>query len=93
MSAKPYRFRLYVVGGQVGSLRAEPDLRQVLESLVPGRYDLEVVDLLARPDLAKGDEVAIAPTVLRLHPAPPRRVMGSLADASKVAAALDLPVP
>ena len=93
MANKPYRLRLYVVGGQVGSLRAEPDLRQALEACIPGQYDLEVVDLRGRPDLAEIDRVLAAPTVLRLAPAPVRRVVGSLADPVRVAQALDLPPP
>ena len=88
---RPYRFRLYVLGGQVGSARAEPDLRHVLEAAVPDQYELEVIDLRTRPDLAQADRVIAAPTVIRLAPEPVRRVIGSLADARSVAAALGLP--
>lgn len=91
MPGKPYRFRLYVVGGQVGSLRAEPDLREALEACVAGQYELEVVDLRARPDLAEADRVMAAPTVIRLAPLPERRAVGSLADAARVGRALALP--
>lgn len=91
MADKPYRFRLYLVGGQVGSSRAEPDLRQALDACIPGRYELEVVDLRARPDLARVDGVIAAPTVLRLAPEPGRRATGSLADAAALRVALDLP--
>ena len=88
-----YRLRLYVVGGHVGSLRAEPDLRQALEACVPGAYELEVIDLRARPDLAERDRVVAAPTVIRLAPGPARRAIGALADARAVSAALGLPPP
>ena len=91
MTAKPYRFRLYIVGGHVGSARAEPDLRQVLDACVPGCYDLEVIDLNARPDLAQADQVIAAPTVIRIAPDPVRRAVGSLSSTPGVAAALDLP--
>ena len=89
---RPWRFRLYMVGGHVGSARAEPDLRQVLDACVPDAYELEVIDLNARPDLAKADQVMAAPTVIRLAPDPVRRAVGSLASAPAVAAALGLPV-
>jgi len=91
--AKAWRFRLYVVGGHVGSARAEPDLRQVLDACIPDAYELEVVDLSARPDLAKADQVMAAPTVIRLAPEPVRRAVGSLASIPAVAAALGLQVP
>jgi circadian clock protein KaiB len=90
---KPYRFRLYMVGGQVGSLRSEPDLRLALDASLPGGYELEVVDLRARPDLAEADRVIAAPTVIRLAPTPQRRAVGNLADAARVSAALGLPTP
>ena len=90
---KPYRFRLYMVGGQVGSLRSEPDLRLALDARLPGGYELEVVDLRARPDLAEADRVFAAPTVIRLAPTPQRRAVGNLADAARVSAALGLPTP
>ena len=90
--AKAYRFRLYIVGGHVGSARAEPDLRQVLDACVPESYDLEVIDLNARPDLAQADQVIAAPTVIRLFPDPVRRAVGSLRSTPAVAAALGLPL-
>lgn len=91
MKNKTYRFRLYVVGGHVGSSKAEPDLRQALDASVPGEYSLEVIDLRARPDLAEADKVIAAPTVIRLSPAPVRRAIGSLTDPQAVCAALALP--
>jgi circadian clock protein KaiB len=86
-----YRFRLFIVGGNVGSAKAEPDLRAVLEARLPGDYELEVVDIVAQPERAREDQVMAAPTVIRLAPAPQRRAVGSLADPDKVAEALGLP--
>jgi len=90
---KPFRFRLYVAGGHVGSARAEPDLRQALDACVAGGYDLEVVDINARPDLARADEVLAVPTVIRVWPEPRRRAVGALASVVAVASALELPLP
>ena len=81
------------MGGHVGSARAEPDLRESLDACIPGRYDLEVVDLRARPDLGAADQVMAVPTVIRLAPEPVRRAVGDLGDARQLAAALDIPPP
>ena len=90
MAAERLRFRLYIAAGQVGSARAEPDLRRSLDLCLPGGYDLEVVGIQSRPDLAAADQVLVAPTVLRLsHPV--RRAIGSLDDPAALAAALGLP--
>ena len=88
-----HRFRLYIVGGHVGSQRAEPDLRQSLDACLPQGYEMEIVDLRSRPDLAAADRVIAAPAVLRLAPGPQRRAVGSLSDARALAAALGLPEP
>ena len=93
MPTRKYAFRLYIVGGNVGSARAEPDLRQALDACLPQGYDLEVVDLRARPDLAEIDRVIAAPTVIRLSPQPVRRAIGSLSDPKALSAALSLPQP
>lgn len=88
-----YRFRLYVLGGNVGSARAEPDLRQALDTYLPQGYALEVIDLRARPDLAQADRVLAAPTVIRLLPMPAKRATGTFSDPRGVASALGLPLP
>ena len=92
MAAERFRFRLYIVGGHVGSERAEPDLRHALDGCLGQGYELEVVDLRARPDLAAADRVMAAPTVIRLSPAPVRRAVGVLADGGAVAKALGLAI-
>lgn len=71
----------------------EPDLRAALDACIAGRYELDVVDLRARPDLAAADQVIVAPTVLRLAPPPVRRAVGELSDAGELAVALELPPP
>jgi circadian clock protein KaiB len=91
VSAAPAaRFRLYIMGGHIGSARAEPDLRRALEAYLPGAYQLEVVDLRSRSDLAAADDVMIVPTVLRLDAASRRRAAGDFSDPAGVAAALGL---
>jgi circadian clock protein KaiB len=49
-----------------------------------------VVDVVHDPDAAEHARILTTPTVVREHPAPPRRVTGDLGDAARVLAALDL---
>lgn len=93
MATLRYRFRLYIPAGQIGSSRAEPDLRHSLDACIRGAYELEVVDLRARPDLAEADKVMVAPAVIRLEPPPECRAIGELSDARALATALELPLP
>jgi circadian clock protein KaiB len=88
-----YSFRLYVAGQTERSQAAVANLRSLCESMVPGRYELEVVDAAERPDVASEERILATPTVVRLAPLPQRRVIGDLSDHSRTAAALGLPNP
>jgi circadian clock protein KaiB len=66
-------------------------MRLLCDSRLPGGYELEIIDTLERPDLAEGDSILIAPTVVRVEPKPQRRVYGDLSDHARAVAALGLP--
>jgi circadian clock protein KaiB len=86
-----FAFCLYVAGQTERSLAAEANLRMLCESLLPGDYDLEVIDAVEQPGLAEEQRILATPTVLRLAPAPQRRVIGDLSDHRRTARALGLP--
>jgi circadian clock protein KaiB len=89
-----YVLRLYVTGQTPRSLRAIQNIKQICETHLKGRYDLEVIDIYKRPSLAKGERVIAAPTLVKSLPAPIRRFVGDLSDTEKVLFGLDLvPVP
>jgi circadian clock protein KaiB len=50
--------------------------------------ELEIVDLMDEPLRALADAIVVTPTLLRLHPLPVRRVIGSLSDSAQVLIAL-----
>lgn len=86
-----FTFRLYVAGHTERSLAAEANLRVICESLLPGGYDLQVIDAAEQPALAEEQRILATPTVLRLAPPPRRRVIGDLSDHRRAAYALGLP--
>ncbi|RRO20781.1 circadian clock protein KaiB [Saccharopolyspora rhizosphaerae] len=86
-----FSFRLFVVGQTERSQAAWTNLRTVCERLVPGRYEIEVVDAAEHPELAAEQRVLATPTVVRIAPGPQRRVVGDLSDHSRTTAALGLP--
>jgi circadian clock protein KaiB len=86
-----YSFRLYVAGGTARAQAAERNLHRVCENHLAGDYQVEVVDVRHRPDLAAQDRVMATPTVLRLAPSPQLRVIGELSDLERTAAFLGLP--
>ena len=82
--------RLYVTGQSPRSVTALANLRTVCEEHLAGRYQLEVIDLLVEPGLARGDEIVAVPTLVRILPAPIRKIIGDLSDTEKVLVGLQL---
>jgi len=63
--AKLWQLRLYVMGQTPKSLTALSNLMKICESHLKVRYRITVIDLMKRPQLAKGDQILAIPTVVR----------------------------
>jgi circadian clock protein KaiB len=85
-----YILRLYVTGGTLSSLRAIAKVRAVCDELLAGRYQLQVIDIYQQPALAAGDQITVAPTLVRRAPGPLRKLMGDLSDRERILAGLEL---
>ncbi|OQW32651.1 MAG: circadian clock protein KaiB [Nitrospira sp. SG-bin1] len=88
--AKQWELRLYVAGQTPKCLTAFANLKKICEEHLAGRYDIELVDLLERPQLAKGDQILAIPTLVRKLPEPVRKIIGDLSNAERVLVGLDL---
>ncbi len=84
------RLTLYVSGQTPRSLRAAADLRRLCDEELAGVYDLVVIDVLERPQLAAREHILATPTVVKERPGPCRRVIGDLSDPDQVILGLDL---
>lgn len=89
-AGKGWQLRLYVAGQTPKSLAAFSNLKQICESHLSGRYSIEVIDLVAHPQLAKGDQILALPTLVRKLPEPVRKIIGDLSDTQRVLVGLDL---
>jgi circadian clock protein KaiB len=89
-SKERYTLRLYVSGATPCSMRAIENVRALCEEHLPGRYDLEVVDIYQQPGLAEDDGILAAPTLVRRLPLPLRRLVGDLSDPERVLGRLNL---
>ena len=85
-----WQLRLYVAGQTPKSLTAFSNLKKICENHLRGRYRIEVIDLLARPQLSKGDQILAIPTLVRKLPVPVRKIIGDLSDTQRVLVGLDL---
>jgi len=82
--------RLYITGTTPGSARAIKQVRQVCEEHLNGRYDLEVIDIYQLPALAKNDQIIATPTLVKVLPAPLRRLIGDLSNVNSVLFGMDI---
>ena len=89
-SADTYVLRLYVAGQTPKSLLAFANLKKICEEHLAGRYQIEVIDLLEHPHLARGDQILAIPTLVRRLPEPVRKIIGDLSDTERVLVGLDL---
>jgi circadian clock protein KaiB len=82
--------RLYVAGQSRKSLTALANLKRLCEAHLPGRYHIEVVDLLQTPQLAAGDQILAIPTLVRKLPAPMRKIIGDFSNEERALVGLDV---
>lgn len=85
--------KLYVAGQTPRSLAALANLKQVCDTYLPGRYRIQVIDLVKKPQLASGDQILAVPTLVRRLPEPIRKIIGDLSNKNRLLVGLDMQAP
>jgi circadian clock protein KaiB len=85
-----WELRLYVAGETTRSVAALANLRKICEDHLAGKYSIEVIDLLDRPQLARGEQIIAIPTLERRLPEPVRKIIGDLSNTERVLIGLDI---
>jgi circadian clock protein KaiB len=88
--APEYVLRLYVTGSTPRSTQAILNLKAICEQHLQGRYELQVVDVYQQPGLAKDEQIIATPTLVKVLPAPLRRLIGDLSNEERVLLGLDV---
>ena len=88
--AEKYILKLYVTGQTANSQRALRNLENILNNELKDLYELKVIDVLERPQLAEDDKILATPTLAKVLPAPVKKIIGDLSDKEKVLLGLDL---
>ena len=87
---KEWELRLYVAGQTPKSIAALANLQKFCEEHLQGQYNIEVVDLVKHPQLARGDQILAIPTLVRKLPAPMKKIIGDLSNNERVLVGMDL---
>jgi circadian clock protein KaiB len=85
-----YELLLYVAGQTPKAVLAFTNLKQICEEHLHGRYQIEIIDLLQNPQLARGDQILAVPTLVRRLPEPIKKIIGDLSNTQRVLVGLDL---
>lgn len=85
--------KLYIAGRTPRTERAIASIEELCQSGdLEGEYELVVVDVLERPQLAENEKILATPTLVKELPPPLRRVVGDLSDRERVLVGLDIAV-
>jgi circadian clock protein KaiB len=81
---------LYVAGQSPRSLHAFANLSRMCEQHLPGRYEIETIDLIEHPGRAREDDILAIPTLVRRLPKPVQKIIGDLSDVGRLLTGLRL---
>lgn len=89
---KQFVLKLYIAGRTQRTEQAISSLKEICEKDLASAYELSVIDVLERPQLAENEKILATPTLVRELPPPLRRVVGDLSNRERVLVGLDLAV-
>ena len=90
LKAEVFKLRLFVAGETAKSKRAIGNLRVLCEEHLKGRYQIEVIDILESPHLARGNQIVAIPTLEINLPSEVRKIIGDLSSTDRVLVGLAL---
>ena len=89
-SNQVYSLHLYITGASPNSARAVANIKNICEKYLPGRHELEIVDVYQEPPIALQAQVIALPMLIKSSPLPLKRLIGDMSDISKVLKGLGL---
>jgi circadian clock protein KaiB len=85
-----FKFHLYVAGDTQNSALAVANLNVLCREHLLELHEIEIVDVLREPKRALADGIFMTPTLVRLLPAPVKKIVGTLSQMQVVLQALGL---
>ena len=79
-----YSLRLFITGASPVSVRAVSNIKTICETYLPGRYELEVVDVYQQPLLVADENITAVPVLIKKFPLPRKKLVGDMSDTHKV---------
>ncbi len=89
-SPAKYILKLYISGMTRKSILAIEAIQSICQTHLPGRCELEVIDIIQHPALAKEAQIVATPTLIKKSPLPVHRLIGDMYKTKQVLSGLDL---
>ena len=90
-SQKKYVLRLFVAGATARSHEALLHVRHLCEGQLKSNCELEVIDIYQQPKMARENQIVATPTLVKEHPLPVLRFIGSLLNTTGLFGELEPP--
>jgi len=87
---KSWNLRLYIAGQTPKSITALTNLKKICDQHLANQYNIEIIDLVRHPELARKDQILAIPTLVRSLPPPLKKIIGDLSNSEKVLLGLDM---
>lgn len=82
--------RLYILSGNLSSQRAIDNIKALSDMTSGDSFRYEIIDIEEEPEMAENDNILAAPTLIKISPEPPVRLLGDLSDLDRVCTILSL---
>ena len=89
-TGQKYLLRLFITGSAPRSIIAVSNLTEICRKCPDEDFELQIVDIYEKPELARENQIIAIPTLIRVLPVPEKRIIGDLSEAEEVLAALGL---
>jgi circadian clock protein KaiB len=83
-----FDLRLYITGATPNSVKAIANIRNICESYLKDRYELQIIDVYQNASLAQQEQIIALPLLIKKQPLPERKLIGDLSETEKVLNAL-----
>jgi circadian clock protein KaiB len=82
--------RLYIAGQTPKCVTAFNNLKLICKEQLEGNYEIKVIDLIKKPQIAREEQIFAVPTLVRKSPLPVRNIIGDLSNTESVLVGLGL---
>jgi len=84
-----YVLRLFVASKNTRTTSILENLHQILDQVLDVPYSLKVIDVVKHPERAEADQISATPTLVKVWPAPIRRLVGDQLETDNLIQLLD----